>query len=136
MDANAIAMDLQHRGVISDGDLQAIKQEIGTSRQNRLLHARLKKTCTVEALMDACDIITMVEGNPKLKSLGQDMKTELEKGLSCVGECHQEYIRIWVCNHIFQAYTAFLSLMYSWCHLYLVYVCALCVNVIRYARMC
>ena len=91
MDANAIVMELQHCAVISDGDLQAIKSEMGTSQQNRLLHARLKITCTVEALMDVCDIITMVKGNPKLKSWGQDMKTEIEKGLSCVGECHQEY---------------------------------------------
>ena len=84
MDANAIVMELEHRGIISNGDREAIKQERDASQQNQLLHARLKKTCTVQALMHVCGIITMVEGNPKLKSLGIDMKTELEKGLSCV----------------------------------------------------
>ena len=85
MDANAIVMELEHREIISNGDREAIKKEMDSSQQNQLLHACLRKTCTVKALMDVCDIIAKVKGNPKLKSLGEDMKTELEKGLSCVG---------------------------------------------------
>ena len=83
MDANAIVMELEHHGIISNGDRQAIKQEMDASLQNQLLHACLKKTCTVKALLDVCDIITKVKGNPKLIALGQDMKTELEKGVLC-----------------------------------------------------
>ena len=87
MDADAIVMELEHQDIISEGDRRAIKEERDASQQNQLLHARLKKTCTVKALMDVCDIITMVKGNPRMKSLGEDMKTELEKGLCSTCIC-------------------------------------------------
>ena len=85
MDANAIVLELEHCGIISNGDQTEIRLETNRTQQNQLLHACLKKNCTVEALMAVCDVITKVEGNPKLQSLGEDMKTELEKGLSYVG---------------------------------------------------
>ena len=81
MNANAIVFELEHHGIITNGDQRAIKQEMDAIQQNQHLHACLKKTCTVNALMVVCDIITMVKGNPKMKSLGEDIKTELEKGL-------------------------------------------------------
>ena len=90
MDANAIVMDLEYRGLISNGDQQTITQESDPSWQNQILHACLTMKCTVRALQDVCDIITMVKGNPKMRSLGKDMKTELEKGLSYV--CFYSYI--------------------------------------------
>ena len=37
--------------------------------------------------MDVCGIITMVKGNPKLKTLGKDLKRELEKGPSMLCGC-------------------------------------------------
>ena len=87
MDANAIVLELEHRGIISNGDQTEVRQETNPTQKNQLLHACLKKKCTLEALMVVCDVITEVKGNPKLKSLGEDMKTELEKGLSYVGYC-------------------------------------------------
>ena len=85
MDAHAIVVELEDRGIISNGDQTKIRQETNPTQQNQLLHACLKKKGTVEALMVVCDIITEVKGNPKLKCLGEDMRTELEKGLSYVG---------------------------------------------------
>ena len=85
MDANAIVMELRYRGLISNGDQRTITQESDPSRQNQILHARLMMKCTVRALQDVCDIITAVKGNPRMRSMGQDMKTELEKGLCYVG---------------------------------------------------
>ena len=87
MDANAIVLELEHCGIISNGDQTEVRQKTNATEQNQLLHACLKKKCTVEALMDVCDIITEVKGNPKLQSLGKDMKMELEKGLSYVVYC-------------------------------------------------
>ena len=88
MDANAIVLELEHRGIISNGDQTEVRQETNATEQNQLLHACLKKKCTVEALMVVCDVITKVKGNPKLQSLGEDMKTELEKGLCSVAGVH------------------------------------------------
>ena len=85
MDANAIVMELEHQGIISNGDRRTITQQLNASQQNQFLHARLKRTCTAEDLKDVCDIITAVKGNPRMRSLGQAMKTELEKGLCSVG---------------------------------------------------
>ncbi len=96
MDANAIVLELEHCGIISNGDQTDVRQETNATEQNQLLHAYLKKKCTVEALMVVCDIITKVKGNPKLKSLGKDMKTELEKGLSYV--CGLLYGHAFVCE--------------------------------------
>ena len=93
MDANAIVMDLEYRGLISNGDRRTITQESDPSRQNQILHARLMMKCTVTALQDVCDIITMVKSNPRMRYLGQDMKTELT-GLSYV--CFYSYVHLCV----------------------------------------
>ena len=66
VDANAIVLELEHCGIISNGDQTDVRQETNATEQNQLLHAYLKKKCTVEALMVVCDIITKVKGNPKL----------------------------------------------------------------------
>ena len=52
-----------------------------------LLHACLKKTCDAKALTDVCDIIATVKGNPRMKSLGEHMKMEWEKGVCCHSVC-------------------------------------------------
>ena len=44
----------------------------------------MKRTCTKEALMRACGIIIEVKGNPKMKSLGEDMKRRLETRKCCM----------------------------------------------------
>ena len=81
MDATAIVLELEHRGVISNGDQLTISLNKDATQQNQLLHACLKKTCNAKALTDVCDIITKVKGNPKMKSFGEDMKMEWKKGV-------------------------------------------------------
>ena len=87
MDATAIVLELEHRGVISNGDQLMISLTKDATQQNQLLHACLKKKCTAKALTDVCDIITKVKGNPKMKSFGVDMKMEWEKGVCCHCVC-------------------------------------------------
>ena len=36
----------------------------------------------MKALMDVCDLAIKVKGNPRMIQLGEDMKSELEKGPS------------------------------------------------------
>ena len=81
MDASTIVLELEHRGIISDGDQKTIRQEVKATLQAQLLHACLKKTCDAKALTDVCDIIATVKGNPRMKSFGEHMKTEWEKGV-------------------------------------------------------
>lgn len=87
VDATAIVLELEHRHIISNGDRNTVSQNMDATQQAQLLHACLKKTCDMKALTDVCDIIAKVNGNPKMKSLGEDMKTELGKRcvwLQCV----------------------------------------------------
>ena len=79
MDASTIVLELEHRGIISNGDQKTISRNEDNTQQSLLLHACLKKTCDAKALTDVCDIIATVKGNPRMKSFGEDMKTEWEK---------------------------------------------------------
>jgi len=81
VDASTIVLELEHRGIISDGDQKTIRQEVKATLQAQLLHACLKKTCDAKALTDVCDIIATVKGNPRMKSFGEHMKTEWVKGV-------------------------------------------------------
>ena len=48
------------------------------TEQNELLHAHMMLTCTKESMMVVCDILIGVEGNPRMKALGENMKSMLE----------------------------------------------------------
>ena len=50
------------------------------TQQNQFLHLILKEKCTEDAFETVCDIITAVEGNPRMKALGESMKRRLETG--------------------------------------------------------
>lgn len=89
MQASAVAQQLQPEDIISKGDLKEINQTQDAKEQNMLLHTKLEEKCTAEALMKVCDIIISVEGNPKMKQLGQDMKDMLESRF-CMCLCMQE----------------------------------------------
>ena len=107
VDASAIALELEQRDIISNGDQKTIRQEVNATQQSQLLHAFLKKTCDAEALMDVCNVIAMVKGNRRMKSLGSHLKTEWEKGVcihsicACVWEkCVNAYISAYsLCAH-------------------------------------
>ena len=86
VDAPAIVFELEHQGIISNGDRRMISLNLDRTQQNQCLHACLKKTCTMKTLMDVCDIVIAVQGNPRMNLLGEDLKWELfqEKGMCCV----------------------------------------------------
>ena len=69
-----------------DGDLQHIKMNLDTTRQNQILHECLLRKCTEEALRRVCEIIIAVRGNPRMKALGRDMKSMLDSKC-CVLVC-------------------------------------------------
>ena len=81
VDASAIALELEQRDIISNGDQKTISRNEDGTQQSQLLLAFLKKTCDAEALMDVCDVIAMVKGNRRMKSFGSHLKTEWEKGV-------------------------------------------------------
>ena len=81
VDASTIVLELEHRGIISNGDQKTISRTEDNTQQSQLLHACLKKTCDAKALTDVCDIIATVKGNPRMKSFGEHMKREWEKGV-------------------------------------------------------
>ena len=99
IDASVIAYNLHHLGIISEGDLAAIKQETERTQQNMFLFKHVKTKCDEDALMKFCDEVISVDGNPRMKAFGEDMKRML-KGKHvcvCVCACVREYVR--VCMH-------------------------------------
>ena len=84
VDANAIVFDLQHEGIISDGDLEVFTRTTSGTQRNKFLHFCLKRKGTNVALLKVCDIMIDNEGNPRMKQFGEDMKSALETGRCCV----------------------------------------------------
>ena len=117
MDPNAVVNELQHKGLIPQGEQVEISRAKGDRQKNQLLHQCLVRTCTREALIDVCGIIIAeAEGNRKMKVFGEDMKNKLEPGEStcvyvhasvcvcvqvcvcaCVCVCVPTYLRVCVC---------------------------------------
>ena len=93
IDANAVVYKFLNKGIIPEGVQRNISTTDSPIQQNEILHACLLRTCTNEALMTACDIITSVQGNPRMSALGKDMQKRLESGVcTCVCVC--------VCVHV------------------------------------
>ena len=84
MDANAIVMKLLHNDIIDEGDQREISVVHNPNEKNEILHLRLMKKCTNDALKTVCDVMIGVAGNPKMAALGADMKKRLEAGKYCV----------------------------------------------------
>ena len=80
MDAKTVVMELLNIGVIDEGITNRIMREDSTKLQNEILHNCLKKTCTDDALTAVCDVIIGVCGNPRMRTLGKDMKGRLVAG--------------------------------------------------------
>ena len=81
VDASSVALDLFHDGIIPDGVLESIQNAHGQRHRNSILHAHLLRTCTNEALMIACGVITSVQGNPRMSALGKEMQRRLKSGV-------------------------------------------------------
>ena len=80
MDANTVVIELLHRGIVDEGDQKEMSGVHNPKMQNEILHERLKKKCTNDALRTVCDVMIGVAGNPRMAALGNDMKRRLETG--------------------------------------------------------
>ena len=88
MDASTVVSDFVYHGIISDGVRECIANVYDPRQRNSTLHDCLLKTCTNKALKTTCDIITSVQGNPRMSALGEDMQRKLESGVcTCVCAC-------------------------------------------------
>ena len=90
MDAQVIVWDLLEAGIIDEGDQRTITATRNPPEQNKILHRCLKKKCTLKALRSVCAITMAVNGNPKMKALGDEMMEMLKTEISmcvCVLEC-------------------------------------------------
>ena len=93
MDSNAVALDLIHYNIITEGDQKTITMTIDRTQQNKFLHLYLRK-CTDDAFRLVCNIISGVKGNPKMSALGTAMEQSLQKG-NCVCVCVR--VCVYVC---------------------------------------
>ena len=82
MDAKEVVRELVQQKIIPESVKVEISRETSPKQQNQILHAGLKKSCTKEAMMTACEIIiAAAESNSKMSALGLDMKRSLEAGM-------------------------------------------------------
>ena len=93
VDASTIVFDLKNKGIIPDSILTAVNKETSATRQNQILYAHLESTSTKESLMTACEVIIAVQGNPKMRAVGEDMKSMLE-GKCCVSRVHTGGVQV------------------------------------------
>ena len=86
VDAKAVVGELKHNGIVPQSCQEKVARADGYRQRNDILHDCLKRTCTREALIKACDIIIALaekggeESNPNMKNVGEDMKMELGTG--------------------------------------------------------
>lgn len=59
----------------------------------------LEEKCTEKALMTVCGKISAVQGNPRMRELGEDMKSELE-GRCCVCSYMNVYMCTWLTAYL------------------------------------
>ena len=80
--SSAIMYELKHKDVIASGDVEMMERKADVTQQNQYLHDRLMRKCTKEALMEVCNVMSAVRGNPKMNALGKDMRRRVK------GICH------------------------------------------------
>ena len=117
MDAVAVVYDLLDKGTIDDGDMNKITKEHNRNGQNKILRLILKQKCTNEHLMDVCDMIIAVEGNPKMTALGEDMKRALKKSVCdvyCACICMCVCVFVCACGVCYRVHTCTHMLIMAW----------------------
>ena len=98
IDANAVVNEFLYKKIIPESVQRNISKTDSRKQQNEILHDCLLTTCTNEALMTACVIITSVQGNPRMSALGKDIQMRLQSGV-CVCICvHGLCVCVWVCG--------------------------------------
>ena len=80
IDAKRVVWKLLHKHIISREALDRIYQADEPKEGNEILHDFLQRACTEEDLMVVCDILVAVMSNPKMQTLGKDMKRRLHTG--------------------------------------------------------
>ena len=86
VDAKVVVGELKHNGIVPQSCQEKVAKADGYRQRNEILHDCLKRTCTREALIEACDIIIELakkgseESNPNMKKVGEDMKMKLGAG--------------------------------------------------------
>ena len=83
VDVNAVVFELFNNRIISKSLQARISMTDEPKEQNEILHEYLQRTCTREALMEVCDMFVTVQGNPRMRHLGEAMKRRLHTG-KCV----------------------------------------------------
>ena len=84
VDANAIVYNLEDQDIISDGDLEQVTRTTSGVEQNQILHRCLKRKATKDTLLQVCDIMIGCRSNSRMKQVGKEMKSALEKGRCCL----------------------------------------------------
>ena len=99
-DAKAILFDLKNKNIISDGVETAVRQNTDLTQQNQLLYQHLERVCTEEALMTVCSIMISVPGNPKMRKLGDEMKSMLQGECTVCSYAHTCLfcVTVWTCD--------------------------------------
>ena len=69
---------LEDKDIIPDGVRKAINSENTGTQQNEILYAHLVRSSTRDSLMTVCDAIIAVQGYPRMRKLGEDMKSMLD----------------------------------------------------------
>ena len=77
VDASTIVFELESKGIIPNGVLTAVNEKRDATIQNQILFAHLEKTSTKDSLVTVCEVIIAVPGNPRMRALGEDMKSKL-----------------------------------------------------------
>lgn len=77
IDVDVIKYDLEEKDIISHAEIKRISEIAHPREQRQYLRDHLQRKCTAAALIDVCNIISAVEGNPRMKKLGEDMKRQL-----------------------------------------------------------
>ena len=91
VDTNAIVHEVVRQSIISNGDWNTITKTSDRTQQDQYLHGRLLQTCDQDALGKVCKIIIDVQGNPRMNSLGNEMKDMLG------GKC---CVHVYMCIHV------------------------------------
>ena len=110
VEAEKVIMELLHKDIISRGDQRTITRAEDPTVQNQILHRYLKEKCTVDALRSVCAILVAVNGNPKMVSLGNAMRTRLETE---TGKCVCVCVCVHVCMCVWE-YMDRYALVYGW----------------------
>ena len=79
MEADAVASTLRQKDIIPDECFDQITDAGSNSRRqrNEILHDRLVRNCTREALIKACEIFSAAKKHQNMKALGDAMMMRL-----------------------------------------------------------